>query len=104
MDWSGTLEKYGWKMEQVGSEPFHPLALQAQQARAQGGAISRITANVGTSHDFGNVRVSFNVSIECVQSEATMNLAGESAFLKALELTNDGARFLGIPELPEPGR
>lgn len=102
MDWTGTLEKYGWKNETVGNEPFHPLALQVQHARAEGLAVARVSANVGTSHDFGNVKVGFIVTIECVQTDATINLAGESAFLKALELTNDGARFLGIPELPGP--
>lgn len=99
MNWSGTLEKYGWKAEEVGNEPFHPLALQAQQARVNGQSVARVSTTVGTAEDYGNMKVSFTVSVDCVQQEATMNLAGESIFLKALELVNDGARFLGMSEL-----
>jgi hypothetical protein len=102
MDWTGTLTKYGWSTEVAGAEPFHPLSWQAQQARAAGESVARISSTVGTAVQYGEVKCSFTVSIECVQSEATINLAGEAAFLKALELTNDGARFLGIDELKGP--
>lgn len=99
MNWQGVLERYGWKTEEVGGEPFHPLALQAQQARAQGLSVARISVTTGTSEDYGNMKVSFTVSIDCVQQEAAMNMAGECIFLKAVELTNDGARTLGMTEL-----
>jgi hypothetical protein len=102
VDWSGTLTKYGWDSSVVGAEPFHPLGLQAQLARAAGQSVSRVTATVGTSQSYGDVKVSFTVSVECVQQEGAINLAGEVAFLKALELTNDAARFLGIQELEKP--
>ena len=64
-----------------------------------GESVARISTTVGTSEDYGNMKVSFTVSIDCVQNEASMNLAGESVFLKGLELVNDGARFLGMTEL-----
>jgi hypothetical protein len=99
MNWAGTLEKYGWRADEVGNEPFHPLALQAQQARANGQSVARISTTVGTSEGYGDIKVSFTVSVDCVQAEATMNLAGEAAFLKAVELVNDSARFLGMTEL-----
>jgi hypothetical protein len=99
MNWAGTLEKYGWRAEEVGNEPFHPLAMQAQQARATGESVARISTTVGTSEDYGNMKVSFTVSIDCLQSEATMNLAGECAFLKGIELVNQAAEFLGMSQL-----
>lgn len=99
MNWTGTLEKYGWKAEEVGNEPFHPLSLQAQQARVNGESVARVSTTVGTSEDYGSIKVSFTVSVDCLQNEATINLAGECVFLKAVELVNDGARFLGITEL-----
>jgi hypothetical protein len=59
-----------------------------------------MSCTVGTSEDYGSVKVTFTVSIDCVQNEPSMNLAGEAIFLKAAELVNDGARVLGISELP----
>jgi hypothetical protein len=99
VNWQGTLEKYGWKTEEVGGEPFHPLALQAQQARAAGASVARVSVTAGTAMNYGEVKVSFTVSLDCLQQEASINLAGEAAFLKAVELVNDGARMLGITEL-----
>jgi len=100
MDWAGTLERYGWAVSTVGSEPFTPLGAQAGAARARGESIARISATVGSSTDYGGVKVSFTVSVDAVQTEAAMNLAGEAAFKKAVELVNDGARVLGAPEVP----
>jgi hypothetical protein len=102
VNWQGTLEKYGWRTEQVGAEPFHPLALQAQQARAAGASVARISATLGTAENFGSVKASFTVTIECPQTEPAIDLAGEAAFLKAIQLVNDGADFLGITKLPSP--
>lgn len=99
MDWRGTIEKFGWRVEEVGSEPFHPLALQAQQARLQGQSVARVSATTTTGGEYGSVKSSFTVSIDCVQNEAAIDMAGEAAFLKALELTNSGARVIGAPEL-----
>lgn len=96
MNWQGTLEKYGWKTEEVGAEPFHPLALQAQQARASGQSVARVSVTAGTSENYGERKVSFTVSLDCVQQEAAINMAGEVAFFKALELVNDAAGVLGI--------
>ena len=100
MNWQGVIERYGWKTEEVGGEPFHPLALQAMQARAQGQSVARMSVTVGTAEEYGNMKVSFTVSIDCIQQEVAMNMAGECIFLKAVELTNDGARTLGMTELP----
>lgn len=102
MNWHRIIQKYGWKVEEVGADPFHPLDLQAQQARATGQSTARISMNVGTSVDYGNLKVSCMVNIECVQTDAAISMAGECAFMKGLELVNDGARYLGIQELRQP--
>jgi hypothetical protein len=99
VNWQGTLEKYGWKVEEVGAEPFHPLALQAQQARASGQSVARVSVTAGTAESYGERKVSFTVSLDCVQQEAAINMAGEVAFFKALELVNDAAGVLGITGL-----
>lgn len=102
MKWERIIEKYGWKVTDVGEDPFHPLAVQAQQARANGQSVARVNLNVGTSHDYGNVKVGASVAIDCLQSDATISMAGECAFMKGLELINEGADYLGIPKLRDP--
>lgn len=97
------MERYGWRTDQVGSEPFTPLSVQVQQARAAGQAVARISVNAGTALDYGSVKVSVNVTIECPQNEGSINLAGESAFWKAVELVNDAASHVGAPQLPLAG-
>ncbi len=100
MNWHGLLEKNGWKTEEVGNEPFHPLSSAAQLERQAGRATSKVTCSVGTSADYGGLKVSFTVSVECPQTDFHISMAGEAAFLKATELTNQGASFIGAPLLP----
>lgn len=102
MNWKRVIEKYGWKVETVGYDPFHPLCIQAQQAKVDGQPTAKVNMNVGTTFDFGRVKVGASVTIDCAQNDATISMAGECAFMKSLELLNDGARYLGIPELPSP--
>ena len=102
MNWQRVIEKYGWKSEEVGSDPFHPLAMLAGQARATGAGIARVSMSVSTSTDYSQVKVSCTVSIDCPQNDTSISMAGEIAFLKALELTNEGAAYIGIPELRAP--
>lgn len=99
MDWSVVMQRYGWTTDQVGSEPFTPLAAQVAQARAQGQGVAKVTVSAGTAHDYGAVKVSVTVSVECPQNEGSINLAGEAAFWKAAELVNDAASFVGAPTL-----
>lgn len=51
---------------------------------------ARVSMNVGFSSEYGAMKVSSSVSLECDQNEKMLNRAGELAFLKAEELTNDG--------------
>jgi len=60
-----------------------------------------VSCTVGRAHpEFSRVKCSFTVSLRCPQTEVLINKAGEIAFKKALELTNDGMSHLA-PELPE---
>lgn len=99
MNWTGVLEKYGWKQEVVGNEPFTPLAAACGALRSRNEPVARVSATVGTASDYGGVKVSFTVAIDTIQSESAINLAGEAVFLKAVELVNDSTSLLGIPPL-----
>ena len=101
MKWNGLIEKYGLKTEQVGEDPFAFLRNGAGHSKANDTPTARISTTVGTSTDYGAVKVSFTVSVECNQDEGSMNMAAESIYRKAVELTNDAASHVGLPQLPE---
>lgn len=103
MDWTGIFERNGLQSPSAGSEPFHPLAQLAASHKQAGYPTARVASTVGTSAEYGGVKVSFTVSVDCPQDEAHIKLAGEAVFLKAVELVNDGASFLGAPPLRSPG-
>jgi hypothetical protein len=56
-----------------------------------------VSMSVGRSTEFGVVRVSASVALQCDQTEGSINRAGELAFNKACELVNDGWSIL-VPE------
>lgn len=59
-----------------------------------------LSCTVGRAHpEYSRVKCSVTVSLKCPQTEALINKAGELAFKKALELTNDGMSYLA-PDLP----
>jgi hypothetical protein len=95
MNWRRVLQQQGWQVADNGTDvdPFSLMAAQDSQTKA------RLSVGVKAG-DYGEVFV--NVSIECPQSEAYINLAGECAFRKAVELANDGARMIGVAGLPIP--
>lgn len=65
------------------------------------GAIhSTVGFTVGSSQDFGKMKVVAYMTVTCDQREATINHAGELAFMKAVELFQDGFRIL-TGELPK---
>lgn len=51
---------------------------------------ARVSMGVSQSAEFGSIKVSANVSLACDQTEASINKAGELAYLKAYELMTDG--------------
>lgn len=83
--------------EGVSYDPFYMLA---QQAHQDGGGIARVSFTVGTAREYGEIKCSATVTIECPQDEKHIDTAGEAAYRKALELTNAAASQLEIPQLP----
>jgi hypothetical protein len=65
------------------------------KALATPGAIhSTIGFNVGTSQNFGNVKITAIVNLTCDQNEPLLDRAAELALLKAIEYMNVGFQLL----------
>lgn len=99
MKWDGVYSRYGWTETVHGSDPFNTLAIQARAKRAEREAVAHVTANAGISMEYGAVKVSFSVQLECPQDEGSIHMAGELCFRKAAELTNSAAALVGLPQL-----
>ncbi len=99
MKWNRSLQRAGYVLEEAGAS-YDPFFLLGQKARQNGVGIAKVSYTVGTSREYGETKCSCTVSIECPQDEKNIELAGEVAYRKALELTNDGASQLEIPQLP----
>lgn len=95
------LKRRGFVPHSENGTSYDPFYLLSQLARQNGGGIARVSFTVGTSREFGEVKCSATVSIECPQDEKHIDAAGESVYRKALELTNAAATQLEIPQLPE---
>lgn len=95
MNWTRVLKGQGWQLQDSGVEP-DPFALLGQLAdQNHNGPNARIS--YGLKSGYGDVLV--NISLECPQNEACINLAAEVAFRKAHELVNDGASQLNVAGL-----
>lgn len=97
MKWTGLLKRYGYQTEVAGAAP-DPFTTLAQQTEGQTSV--NINCNVGSAKEYAEVKVGFSVTVTCPQTEQHMNMAGELAFRKAVELHNDAASYLGLPPLP----
>jgi len=96
MRWTRVLQQHGYQVETTDGTDIDPFLWLAQQAKARGEAVATISYR--TSLEFSTVACT--VTISCPQDEHSINLAGEIAFRKAHELTNDGANLMGEPPLP----
>jgi len=67
---------------------------KVQECRAQGLPVARLSSMISRGIEYGEVRCSFTVSIECPQTKDYMDQAAELLFQKALEYTNDGMSVL----------
>jgi len=94
MNWSRVLQRQGWSVPQTDSgSDIDPFSMLNAMADPKTGSVSRVGVGIKAG-GYGEVFV--NVSIECPQNEVCINLAGEVAFRKAVELANDGASQLGV--------
>lgn len=99
------FRRYGHHQVEEGVE-YDPFAFLAQQAQARGEPVADVTATPFNGTDYNQVGCRISVTIRCPQDEKSIDMAGEIAFRKALELTNAAASQLEIPPLPdfvEPG-
>jgi hypothetical protein len=55
---------------------------------------ARVSMTVGRSIQYGEVKISATVSLACTQDEDAVDEAAKLAFLKALEIVNDGMGLL----------
>jgi hypothetical protein len=99
MNWNRTVTKEGATRSESGSmeDPYWQLAAAA---KATGYPTARISSTVVHGIEYGEIKCSFTVSIECVQSKETMDGAALLAFRAAVEYTNSGMSYLA-PELPQ---
>jgi hypothetical protein len=68
----------------VNTDPMNTLWTPGERPHA------RVGFTLGTQHNFGELKVTASVSLECDQNDVAVNTAGMLAFNKALELMNDG--------------
>jgi len=93
-------------MEQQGSVVEHDEGIQQDpfwrirvQDPSRPDSEARVSMALGRSLQYGELKCSASVSIGCPQQEAHINLAGELAFTKALELVNDGMARFGVDRI-----
>lgn len=78
-------------LKDVPLDPFRALLLSPSGPRAT------VSISVGKSLAFGELKVSANVTLQCDQDQATIDRAGEKAFVKAVEFLDDAFKLL-VPE------
>jgi hypothetical protein len=102
MNWEGVIKAHGnvqsvYGQEQLVQNPFLVLGWEAKLHRENNGIpMSRVSCTVQRAVAYGDIKVSFTVSMECPQSEPFIDLAGHVVYEKAKELTDDA--FCGIVE------
>ena len=100
MDWATTMNRHGWSTTTFGNEPFTPLSNLVAHDRAAGKPVARVSMTVGAAEEYGAIKASCTITLECPQVESAINLAGEVAFQKAKELVNAAATHLQMSPLP----
>lgn len=68
---------------------------------APGAARARVNVGVSEALGYGALKVSCSVTLECDQNEKMVDLAGEYAFYKAVELMKDGFSIYGVEAGPK---
>jgi hypothetical protein len=72
------------------NEPLDPFAALCTPGLTH----ASVGFSLGTSQDYGRLKVVATVRVDCNQSTATMDKAAEMAFSKALEYMKDGFSIL----------
>lgn len=98
MNWQSTIEKLNNIVFSDGAEvdPFMRLVTAKFE-----GESARVSMTVGRNLQYGELKCSATVTIDCPQKEEYINLAGEIAFTKALELVNDAMTQFDVERIGE---
>lgn len=102
MKWQRITQRLGELNTEQGSDedPFqhllHPVESNNVEVRATMGRSEHVT--MGAGHE-GWLKCDVSVVVRCPQKEALIDIAGELAAKKALELTNDGMSLFGLPRI-----
>lgn len=113
MDWTGTIEKDGeviYHME--GTMPDLPgpvdsltrMAHAATEAEETTGTPARVSITVQHSLPYGELKVSYTVSISVPQEKRWMDYAAEHILAQTVNYVNSGMAAIapGVPLLPQP--
>lgn len=92
------MERHGFALTETGVfDPFYAIGAAAMNG---GAPQAHVSVGLDSAKEYGTIKCRVSVSLTCPQSEQYLNLAGELAFRKALELTNDAASQIDAPALP----
>jgi hypothetical protein len=80
--------------EGVEVDPFYHLKSVVTVEGSEGIPNASVSVTTGRAIEYGEVKCSTTVRIVCPQEEKWIDLAGELAFTKSLELTNDGMSIM----------
>jgi len=100
MNWQVIIERMQQVEKQLEGSDMDPFLQLAVKARTKG-VPAKISMTVGRAVQYGEIKCSATVSIDCPQQEGFIDLAAEVAYTKALELVNDGMESMGIPRIGE---
>jgi hypothetical protein len=95
MNWEGVIKNHSSVQSVYGAaellrDPLQTVGLESKFYREHNGIpAARVSSTVQRAVDYGNIKVSFTVTIECPQNEGFIDMAGHVAFEKAKELTDD---------------
>lgn len=70
-------------------DPFHGLLTPGGNAPR-----ASVSMTVGRSFNYGEIKVTAHVTLQCDQTQGTIDKAAEMAFQKAVEYVNDGLSLL----------
>ena len=65
-----------------------------EELRQGAGPTAQVGMNVGSSQDFGKLKIGAHVTLTCDQNEVAIEAAGYRALMKCLELTTKGMQLL----------
>ena len=98
--WKQTIERNGYTEIAEGlatDEPFSLLAERATQSEQMGTPSARVSLTLGSSAEYGSLKVSVTLSVPVSCNEPDISLAGEAVFIKAHQMLNEASASLGLP-------